>query len=152
MAEDTRLEDRPWAIVTTGGGRRYLGVLDAEALTVVKESSSKPCWMWLKPAYELAVMTRQVAVGPQQIAIQRECRLFPIDRCFEDARVRVHNPPEIALLEEDVSKADFRHYMSLVRALQEELVAARAQDSGIALPNTKLPPGFDPRGGHSGRA
>ena len=142
MAEDTRLEDCSWAIVTTGGGRRYLGVIEQELSE----------WMWLKPAYELTVMTRQVAVGPQQIAIQRECRLFPVDRCFGDVRVRIYNPPEVVRLKEDVCRADFHHYMGLIRALQEELVAARAQDSGIALPNTKLPPGFDPRGGHSGRA
>lgn len=149
MAEDTRPEDSSWAVVTSGGGRRYVGMVE-------KNYNDGGHWVVrLKPAYELATMTRQVPIGPNQVGLQRDTRLFPIDRSLEDVRVRLLNPPEVILLNEDVSDSDRKRYLELVQLMQLEVIAARAKESGLEIPNMKLPPGFDPtklRGGPSGSA
>ena len=89
------------------------------------------------------------------MSLDRELRLMPIDKCFGDVRVRLMDPAEVTKLEDDVAGSDMMEYIDLVRRLQAELFSLRAKKMGLEIPQTRLPPDFDPtkfRGGSSGNA
>jgi hypothetical protein len=138
VAESIKFEGRLWAVVTAASGRRFIG----EVVTVTEDEESEVIkFMRLDPAYEITTLMRPVPTGPRpdEMAIQRQTLVFPVDACAYDCSVQLSYPSEVHFAD-DFHENDRRMFIDQIRMVRAQMVEGRGQKLGLAKP----PPGFDP--------
>ena len=140
--QDIDFEAGVWAIVTVTGGTQYIGSVSGNMADEerILEWIAHRKLLRMDQVYQL-VSQHMPVQNPEtgQTGFQRLCRCAPVNNCLGASKLRI--TVEGIHFFSDMQDADREQHKSLVRQLEQMLIAARLKAAGIEIPTQKGPSG-----------